>query len=132
MREACAAHGGWFVWYPASVEMDPRPRQVFQMLSPLLLAISVAASPQAAPTAPPTITVEQAVSTVLARSPSRQSAAARLEAARNAAESAGTWPNPTVELRSENWTFGSWHWTPPPEPGSPPMICVLICRTICS
>ena len=90
------------------------------MLSPLLLAISVAASPQAAPTAPPTITVEQAVSTVLARSPSRQSAAARLEAARKAAESAGTWPNPTVELRSENWTFGSWRWTPPPEPGSPP------------
>jgi cobalt-zinc-cadmium efflux system outer membrane protein len=90
------------------------------MLTPLLLAISVAASPQAAPTAPPTMTVEQAVSTVLARSPSRQSAAARLEAARKAAESAGTWPNPTVELRSENWTFGSWRWTPPPEPGSPP------------
>jgi cobalt-zinc-cadmium efflux system outer membrane protein len=90
------------------------------MLSPLLFAAAMAVLPQAAPPDPPAITVERAVSTVLARSPVRQAATAKLEAARNAAKSAGTWPNPTVELRSENWTFGSWYWTPRPDPGSPP------------
>jgi cobalt-zinc-cadmium efflux system outer membrane protein len=94
------------------------------MLSNLLVAVSLAAAapaPQAAPAgSPATITVEQAVSAVLARSPSRQSAQAKRDAARKAAESAGAWPNPTVEVRSENWTFGSWAWTPPPDPGSPP------------
>ena len=96
------------------------------MLSTLLVAVSLAAaaapaSPQAvAAGSPATITVEQAVSTVLARSPSRQSAQAKRDAAQKAAESAGAWPNPSIEIRSENWTFGSWAWTPLPEPGSPP------------
>ena len=96
------------------------------MLSTLLVAVSLAAAPApASPQAvaagsPATITVEQAVSTVLARSPSRQSAQAKRDAAQEAAESAGAWPNPSIEIRSENWTFGSWAWTPPPEPGSPP------------
>ncbi|NTV84554.1 MAG: SDR family NAD(P)-dependent oxidoreductase, partial [Bacteroidales bacterium] len=57
-------------------------------------------------------TVEQAVKTVLDRAPSRQSAQAKRDAAKRAAESAGSWPNPAVEVRSENWTFGSWTWTP--------------------
>jgi outer membrane protein, heavy metal efflux system len=96
------------------------------MLSTLLVAVSLAASaapasPQAvAAGSPAKITVEQAVSTVLARSPSRQAAQAKRDAAQKAAESAGAWPNPSIEIRSENWTFGSWAWTPPPEPGSPP------------
>jgi cobalt-zinc-cadmium efflux system outer membrane protein len=93
------------------------------MLSPLLVAVALAASPapQAVPAgSPATLTVEQAVSAVLARSPSRQSAQAKRDAAQKAAESAGAWPNPSIEIRSENWTFGSWAWTPHPEPGSPP------------
>jgi cobalt-zinc-cadmium efflux system outer membrane protein len=90
------------------------------MLSPLLFAAAMAVLPQAAPPDPPAITVERAVSTVLARSPVRQAAAAKLEAARNAAKSAGTWPNPTVELRAENWTLGSWYWSPRPDASSPP------------
>ena len=99
------------------------------MLSTLLFAVSLASTPahtlpppQAAPQASPaaTITVEQAVATVLARSPRRQSAQAKRDAAQTAAESSGTWPNPVVEIRSENWTFGSWSWAPPPDPGAPP------------
>jgi len=94
------------------------------MLSNLLVAVSIAAAaptPQAVPAgSPATLTVEQAVSTVLARSPSRQSAQAKRDAARKAVESAGSWPNPAIELRSENWTFGSWSWTPQPDPASPP------------
>jgi len=93
------------------------------MLSTLLVAVSLAAAPppQAAPPAlPATITLEQAVSAVLARSPVRQSAQAKRDAAQKAAEYAGAWPNPSVEVRSENWTFGSWAWTPMPDPGSPP------------
>jgi cobalt-zinc-cadmium efflux system outer membrane protein len=68
------------------------------------------------------ITLEQAVSAVLARSPGRQSAEARRDAAKKAAESAGTWPNPSIEMRSENWTFGSWSWAPDPAPGAPPSV----------
>jgi cobalt-zinc-cadmium efflux system outer membrane protein len=96
------------------------------MLSTLLVAVSLAAAPAPAPPqavaagSPATITVEQAVSTVLARSPSRQSAQAKRDAAQRAAEAAGAWPNPSIEIRSENWTFGSWAWTPLPDPGSPP------------
>jgi cobalt-zinc-cadmium efflux system outer membrane protein len=95
------------------------------MLSGLLIAVSLAAAPapppQTAPAGPQdAVTLEQAVSAVLARSPRRQSAQAKRDAAQEAAESAGTWPNPTIEVRSENWTFGSWAWTPVPEPGSPP------------
>jgi cobalt-zinc-cadmium efflux system outer membrane protein len=96
------------------------------MLSKLLVAVSLAAAapaPQAVPAgSPATISVEQAVSAVLARSPSRQSAQAIRDAARKAAESAGTWPNPMIEMRSENWTFGSWSWTPDPDPGAPPSV----------
>ena len=93
------------------------------MLSTLLVAVSLTAAP--APRAqqagsPATITVEQAVSAVLARAPSRQAAQAKRDAAQKAAESAGAWPNPSIEVRSENWTFGSWAWTPMPVPGSPP------------
>jgi cobalt-zinc-cadmium efflux system outer membrane protein len=93
------------------------------MLSTLALAVSLAAAvpPQAAPAgSPDAVTVEQAVSAVLARSPSRQSAQAKRDAARRAAESAGIFPNPTVEIRSENWTFDSWYWTPRADPGAPP------------
>ena len=98
------------------------------MISTLLLAVTLAAAgvsapppPQAVPAGSPgAITVEQAVSTVLARAPSRQSAQAKRDAAKKAAESSGSWPNPAIEVRSENWTFGSWSWTPLPEPGSPP------------
>jgi cobalt-zinc-cadmium efflux system outer membrane protein len=95
------------------------------MLSGLLIAVSLAAAPAPPPhttQAVPqdAVTLEQAVSTVLARSPRRQSAQAKRDAAREAAASAGTWPNPSIEVRSENWTFGSWAWTPMPEPGSPP------------
>ena len=96
------------------------------MLSTFLVAVSLAAGPLPAPAqeAPAgssaTVTLEQAVATVLARSPGRQSAQAKRDAARKAAESAGAWPNPTIEVRSENWTFGSWPWTPPPDPGAPP------------
>ena len=100
------------------------------MLSTLLVAVTLAAAgapapppPQAVPPgSPTTITVEQAVTTVLARSPNRQSAQAKRDAASKAAESAGTWPNPTIEMRSENWTFGSWSWTPHPDPGAPPSV----------
>jgi cobalt-zinc-cadmium efflux system outer membrane protein len=27
-----------------------------------------------------------------------------------------------IEMRSENWTFGSWSWTPQPDPGAPPSV----------
>ena len=95
------------------------------MLSGLLIAVSLAAAPapppQTAPAGPQdAVTLEHAVSTVLARSPRRQSAQAKRDAAQEAADSAGAWPNPTIEVRSENWTFGSWAWTPMPDPGSPP------------
>jgi len=98
------------------------------MFSTFLFAVTLTAAgvsapppPQAVPAGSPgAITVEQAVSTVLARAPSRQSAQAKRDAAKQAAESSGSWPNPSVEIRSENWTFGSWAWTPLPEPGSPP------------
>jgi len=103
------------------------------MLSTLLVAASLAATPppaQAVPAGSPgTVTVEQAVSTVLARAPGRQSAQAKRDAAKKAAESAGSWPNPAVEVRSENWTFGSWTWTPLPEPGSPPGLDFLTVLT---
>src|SRR5512136_2069894 len=93
------------------------------MLSLLLVAVCLAPPepPQAvaAPSAA-TLTVEQAVERVLARAPSRHAAAARLEAAQRAAKSAGSWPNPMIEVRSENWTFDSWAWNPKPDPGVPP------------
>ena len=66
------------------------PAQVLQMISTLLLAVTLTAAgvsapppPQAVPAGSPgTITVEQAVSTVLARAPSRQSAQAKRDAAK--------------------------------------------------
>jgi cobalt-zinc-cadmium efflux system outer membrane protein len=64
--------------------------------------------------------LEQAISTAVARSPGLKAAQARAEAAKEAARYAGALPNPTVEVRSENWTFNSWAWTPPTDPAAPP------------
>jgi len=93
------------------------------MLSVLLIAVTVAASrpPQTAPQpAAAPVTLEQAVATVVAGSPGLKAVQARTDAAREAAKYAGALPNPTVEVRSENWTFGSWTWTPAPDPAAPP------------
>jgi cobalt-zinc-cadmium efflux system outer membrane protein len=93
------------------------------MLSVLLIALTVAASDPPQATVPPAaaaVTLEQAVSTVLARSPGLKAAQARTDAAKEAARHAGALPNPTVEVRSENWTFNSWAWTPKPDPAAPP------------
>jgi outer membrane protein, heavy metal efflux system len=93
------------------------------MLSVLLITVTVAAGkpalPPAQPAAPP-VALEQAISTVLARSPSLKAAQARADAAKEAARHAGVLPNPTLDVRSENWTFGSWAWTPRPDTGAPP------------
>jgi cobalt-zinc-cadmium efflux system outer membrane protein len=92
------------------------------MITTLLFAISLAAPPpQASPagSAPP-ITVEEAAARVLAKAPGRQAAAARADAARAAARASGRLPNPTAEVRAENWTLSSWAWTPRPDPAAKP------------
>jgi len=91
------------------------------MLRFLVVALSVAAAPVSqASQSPPAVTMERAVAAALARSPSREAALARLEAARRAERSAGTWLNPAIEVRAENWTFSSWPWVPSPAAGAPP------------
>lgn len=91
------------------------------MLSLLLFLWPLTIAETAPPQAPPaTITLEQAVSTVLAQSPQRQAAGALLDGARTAERFAGAWPNPAVEVRAENWTFASWPWLPSSEPGAMP------------
>lgn len=49
------------------------------------------------------LTLERAVSLALERSPRRASAAAILSGAERAARTAGRFPNPAIELRTENW-----------------------------
>ena len=65
------------------------------------------------------LTLEQAVSSMLARAPARRAAETRLDGARTAARVAGVYPNPAVEIRAENWTFGGWAWTPSLDPAAP-------------
>ncbi len=72
--------------------------------------------------APAPLPIEQAVATVLARSPALMAAAAQADSARTAAGLAGRWPNPAVEVRGENWTTGGWQWTPGSDPlAGPPL-----------
>jgi outer membrane protein, heavy metal efflux system len=96
------------------------------MLSVLLITVTVAACEQPPQVSPPPVsqpvTIEQAVSAVLDRSPGLKAAQARADAAKESARHAGAIPNPTVEVRSENWTFGAWDWTPRPTPDAPPSL----------
>lgn len=62
------------------------------------------------------LTLDKAVEAVLARSPLRQSAMARLDASRAAASVAAVWANPSLEVRAENWTFDRWQWAPAADP----------------
>jgi outer membrane protein, heavy metal efflux system len=75
---------------------------------------------------PPPLTLEQALARALARSPQRQGAAAMAEGAKTAARFAGAWPNPAVDLRAENWTFGSWKWSPSSDPSAPPSLDAFV------
>jgi cobalt-zinc-cadmium efflux system outer membrane protein len=84
----------------------------------LLVAVIVwmAAGATALAQAPAPFPLERALATVVSRSPQRQAAAAVVDGARTAARFAGVWPNPAIEVRAENWTLGSWRWTPSPDP----------------
>lgn len=84
----------------------------------LVLTLATAATAPAQP--PSSITLEQALARVAAQSPQRQGALAQLEAAKTASRFAGVWPNPALELRTENWTFNSWRWSPATAPDAPP------------
>ena len=88
------------------------------MITSILLASCLGAATAAASPAP--LTLEQAVAAARARSPRREAAVERAEAARAAAKLAARWPNPRVELRTENVTGGGWYWSPPPDPRPPP------------
>ena len=99
------------------------------MLSVFLISVALAAGqpPEASPqpgvgAAGQAVTLEEAVSTVLSKSPGLKASQARTDAARESAKHAGAYPNPTVEVRSENWQFSSWAWTPVPEAGAPPAL----------
>ncbi len=89
------------------------------LLAPCLGALLAAngAPGSAVAAAPPAqLTLEEAIAAARARSPRLEAAAALAEGARAASRLAGRWPNPTVELNTENLTRGGWHWTPPADP----------------
>jgi cobalt-zinc-cadmium efflux system outer membrane protein len=95
------------------------------MMLSLLLCLLVgfdAPADQPAQAPPPPVPLEQAVSAVLAASPLRQAAEATATAAVTAAGFAGAWPNPSVDVRAENWRFGAWNWTPTLDPSAPPSV----------
>jgi outer membrane protein, heavy metal efflux system len=91
------------------------------MIRSIFLAVAaVAAGAVAFAQAPPSLTLDQALARALAQSPQRQGATAVVDGARTAARFAGVWQNPSVDLRAENWSFGSWPWNPSPDPSAPP------------
>ncbi|MDP1570134.1 MAG: TolC family protein [Vicinamibacterales bacterium] len=77
----------------------------------LLIALCLVAGQaeaQSVPVSPPSsLTLAQAVEAARAHSGARAAAAARTDGALQAASTAGRWPNPSVELRSENWGSGA-------------------------
>jgi len=77
----------------------------------LLLALCLVPGPaqgQSAPASPPSsLTLAQAVQAARAHSGARAAATARTDGAVRAAATADRWPNPSVELRSENWGSGA-------------------------
>jgi outer membrane protein, heavy metal efflux system len=76
---------------------------------------------------PPTaLTLEQALARVASQSPQRRGAAAMVEGAKTAARFAGAWPNPAIDVRAENWTFGSWKWSPSTDPSAPPSLDAFV------
>ncbi len=66
--------------------------------------------------APSPLSLEEAVAGVLDHAPLRRMALARLDANRRSAGAAGAWPNPSIEVRAENWTFGAWQWSASADP----------------
>ena len=77
----------------------------------LLLALCLVPGPangQPVPSSPPSsLTLAQAVQAARAHSGARAAAAARTDGAARAAATSGRWPNPSIELRSENWGSGA-------------------------
>jgi len=90
------------------------------MLTSILLALSLGAA--VGQGAPAPLTLEQVISAARTRSGLLQAAAARAEGARTASRLAGRWPNPTVELRTENVVGSGWHWRPPADPALAPAL----------
>jgi outer membrane protein, heavy metal efflux system len=72
------------------------------------------------------LTLEQALARVSSRSPQRQGALAVVEGAKTAARFAGAWPNPAIDVRAENWTFGAWKWSPSADPSAPPPLDAFV------
>jgi cobalt-zinc-cadmium efflux system outer membrane protein len=81
------------------------------MLTPIFLVLTLCATPGHGASSP--LTLEQALAAARATSGLRQAAAARADGARHASRLAGRWPNPSVELRTENLTGAGWQWSPP-------------------
>lgn len=69
-----------------------------------LASFSMARQPGTAPTA---LTLEAVLERVLRESPIRRAAAALVDGASDAVPLAARLPNPLLELRQENWNFGS-------------------------
>lgn len=100
---------------------------VCRWLPLLLLAAAIAPPPDAA--ARPTVQgpesplpIERALDIARQRAPLARAAAARLEGATASVRLAGRIPNPSLEVRGENWTAGRWGWTPGRAPDSAPGI----------
>jgi len=85
---------------------------------PILLAACLAAAATSPP--PAALTLEEAVAAARARSPRMEAASALVAGAREASRLAGSWPNPAVEVSTENITSGGWYWSPPADPAAAP------------
>jgi outer membrane protein, heavy metal efflux system len=97
-----------------------------------LAAVALATGAMAFAQPPSSLTLEQALARALAQSPHRQGAVALVEGAKTAARFAAVWPNPSLDLRAENWSFGSWPWNPSPDPSAPPPLdaFVVVSQTV--
>ncbi len=96
------------------------------MLNVLFLALCVMDPGQAGASPPPVpVTIEQAVTTVLASAPQRASASALAESARAAAKQAGRLLNPVIDVHAENIVASGWHWRPPADPTLAPGLDVF-------
>ncbi len=100
-------------------------RAMIRLLTVIVASLATSALTLAQPSTP--LTLEQALARVTSQSPQRQAALAQVEGARAAARFAGAWPNPFVDVRAENWTFGSWRWSPSTDrPGSPALDAFVV------
>jgi cobalt-zinc-cadmium efflux system outer membrane protein len=89
------------------VLMLAAPQRAAGVLPPGSPPNQAARAAPAAPLAGSTLTLDEAVRLARAAAPARTAAAARAAGASEAVPFAGRWRNPSVEVRSENWRFGS-------------------------